>query len=195
MSDHEQQPQEPGVPEQEPRWRPRIYVASLADYNAGRLHGAWLDAARHRDELEADIAAMLAASREPIAEDWAIHDYDGFGPLHLAEHEDLDTIARVANGIALHGEPFAAFAAWVGPGEANVERFDDQYWGSWDSREHYAEEMASELGFTAFLEQVPAPLQPYVHVDYAGFARDLEASGHIHVADLSTGQVAVFEGG
>ncbi len=38
--------------EQEPRVQPRIYVASLSDYNAGRLHGQWLDAAEGTPMIE-----------------------------------------------------------------------------------------------------------------------------------------------
>ena len=39
--------------------QPRIYVASLSDYNAGILHGVWLDAAQEPDELQAHIDLML----------------------------------------------------------------------------------------------------------------------------------------
>lgn len=42
----------------------RIYVASLSDYNAGILHGTWIDFAQltDLDDLRAAIAAMLATS-------------------------------------------------------------------------------------------------------------------------------------
>jgi Antirestriction protein (ArdA) len=43
----------------------RIWVGSLADYNNGDLHWQWLDAARERAEIHADIQAMLA--RGPAA--------------------------------------------------------------------------------------------------------------------------------
>jgi len=46
---------------------PRIYVASLADYNAGRLHGCWIDADQSADAIRDEIAQMLAESKEPIA--------------------------------------------------------------------------------------------------------------------------------
>ena len=52
--------------------RPRIYVACLAAYNNGRLHGAWIDATTP-DEIRTEVRAMLAASPEPDAEEWAIH--------------------------------------------------------------------------------------------------------------------------
>ena len=41
-----------------------------------------------------------------VAEEWAIHDYDGFGELRLDENEALSTIARVAGGIREHGDAF-----------------------------------------------------------------------------------------
>ena len=66
-------------PEQEPRQSPRIYVASLADYNEGRLYGAWIDAAQDPDDLGKAVEQMLAAAPSPCAEEWAIHDYEGFG--------------------------------------------------------------------------------------------------------------------
>ena len=53
---------------------PRIYVASLADYNEGRLHGAWLDVRGELRELDEGVRAMLAASKVPGAEEWAIHE-------------------------------------------------------------------------------------------------------------------------
>ena len=56
---------------------PRIYVASLSDYNTGRLHGRWIDASQPADAIREEIALMLAESKEPIAKEWAIHDYGG----------------------------------------------------------------------------------------------------------------------
>ena len=37
---------------------PRIYVASLSDYNAGHLHGRWIDADQDPDAIREEIAAM-----------------------------------------------------------------------------------------------------------------------------------------
>src|SRR5260370_29884745 len=71
---------------------PRIYVAALSDYNAGRLHGAWINANQEPEELQAAITAMLAKAKEPIAEEWAIHDYEGFEPLRLSEYESIEHV-------------------------------------------------------------------------------------------------------
>lgn len=48
--------------------RPRIYVACLAVYNNGRLHGRWIDATAP-DEIWREVSAMLRASPEPDAEE------------------------------------------------------------------------------------------------------------------------------
>ena len=40
---------------------PRIYVACLAAYNAGRLHGEWIDADQDADVIHEEIQEMLAA--------------------------------------------------------------------------------------------------------------------------------------
>ncbi|MDR0779720.1 MAG: antirestriction protein ArdA, partial [Pseudomonadales bacterium] len=60
---------------------PRIYVACLAAYNNGILHGAWLDAAQEPEALQNEVRDMLAASPIAGAEEWAIHDYEGFGEI------------------------------------------------------------------------------------------------------------------
>ena len=56
------------APEREPKAQPRIYVASLSDYNAGRLHGVWLDANQDVEELQAavDDANSLVSRAESI---------------------------------------------------------------------------------------------------------------------------------
>jgi len=82
---------------------PRIYVACLAAYNNGRLHGAWIDANQSADDIAAEVQTMLAASPEPGAEEWAIHDYEGFGELRLSEWESFERVASIAAGIAEHG--------------------------------------------------------------------------------------------
>lgn len=77
----------------------RIYVASLSDYNAGILHGVWLDFDNfdHITDLWKVIKEMLAASPDAKdtgrpAEEWAIHDYEGWLGFSLSEYEDLDTL-------------------------------------------------------------------------------------------------------
>lgn len=187
---HEQQPQ----PEREsaPRLQPRIYVASLADYNAGRLYGTWLDASRSVDELEESSTSCSRRRRPPGTEEWAIHDYDGFGPLRLDEYTDLATVSRLAQGIAAHGEAFAALAGWLGAADATLDRFEQHYRGSWESVPAYVAELFDDLGVQDYLREVPEWLVPYVRIDHEAFARDRELSGDIYAAETNQG-VAIFD--
>src|SRR5687768_7754754 len=81
---------------------PRIYVACLAAYNAGTLHGEWLDADQSAEELHEAIRGMLSKSPKPGAEEWAIHDYHNFGDIKLSEHESLENVAALAELITEH---------------------------------------------------------------------------------------------
>lgn len=161
---------------------PRIYVASLSDYNAGRLHGRWISADLDRDEVHQAISEMLTQSIEPGAEEWAIHDYDGFGPWQLSEHEEIDAVLRVAEGIATHGIAFAHWAAEVGTDVDDLRAFEDHYLGQWSSMEAFAEELVEDFGIEQALEQIPEPFRWYVQVDIESFARDLE-SDHLTSED------------
>lgn len=147
---------------------PRIYVASLSDYNAGRLHGRWIDADQSADDIQAEIGAMLAESREPIAEEWAIHDYDNFGGLHLSEYESIEHVADLGAAIAANGPAFAAYAEHVGADQADVGGFDEAYCGEWDSFTEYVEDYVDQTGM---LDGVNELVSRYFDVD--SFARDL----------------------
>jgi antirestriction protein len=156
---------------------PRIYVASLSDYNAGRLHGAWLDAGRSAVELQTDIDAMLTASPDLGAEEWAIHDYEGFGAARIDENESVKTVSALAQGIAEHGPAFAALAGHVRTDSlaAEPERFEQSFLGEWSSLEAFVEEMAADFGLEQELDKLPGSVRAYVNVDYASLARDVEA--------------------
>jgi hypothetical protein len=81
----------------------RIYVASLSDYNSGILHGRWIDADQDVDSIHEEIAEMLkgspAARNGDVAEEYAIHDYDGFRGFNLGEYESLAKITAIANAV------------------------------------------------------------------------------------------------
>jgi antirestriction protein len=196
---HEREPKESEhqddqtSPEEERKAQPRIYVASLADYNEGRLHGAWIDAAQDEDELGRCVKEMLARSPSPGAEEWAIHDYEGFGPLRLDEFESLADVAKIAKGIAQHGPAFAAWAAHVGTDPETLEAFEDAYMGEWKSAVAFAEEMLDDMGhIEEIMRGVPEHLAPYVQIDYEGFVRDLVRSGELATLETPDGGIYVF---
>ena len=175
---------------------PQIWVASLADYNNGTLHGVWLNAARDEAELHADISTMLAASPltaatgEP-AEEWAIFDYDGFTPLRIDEHENLRWISRVAKGITEHGPAFAAYADVVEEEEL-LDGFDVAYLGHYDSVHAYVEQLVNDLGYDRILdEHLPATVRPYVKIDISATAADLLRD--LHALPAADGGVWIFK--
>jgi antirestriction protein len=157
---------------------PRLYVACLASYNAGILHGEWIDAT-DADEIREAIQTMLSKSREPMAEEWAIHDYEGFGPIRLSESEDIDRVGELAAMIEEHGPAFAAYADHMGIDHATEESFQDAFCGQWDSEQAYAENLFDEL----YLSDVPEHVQPYI--DYESFARDIFISDSYSVESES----------
>ena len=58
---------------------PRIYAACLASYNAGILHGEWIDADQCADEIQDDVNKMLRASTQPnIIVNCPFHDGEGY---------------------------------------------------------------------------------------------------------------------
>ena len=153
---------------------PRIYIACLSSYNSGILHGEWIDAA-DADAIREAIQEMLKRSRCPGAEEYAIHDYEGFGSIRLSEWEDIDRVAELGALIDQHGEAFAAYANHVGADYATEDSFQDAYCGEWDSEQAYAENLFDEL----YLHEVPEHVQHYI--DYEAFAHDLFLNDYFSV--------------
>ena len=175
--------------ETEPEIRPRIYVASLSDYNAGRIHGTWIDATQDPEDIHKDVQRMLAASPQFFAEEWAIHDYEGFGYARLSEYTDLETVARIANGIETHGDAFSAWIAYTGDeSEENLDKFDEAYMGRWADIREYAEQFADDLGITEDI--IPEEHRTYITIDIDRLVNDLEMD--LIVAKAGDGGIHVF---
>jgi antirestriction protein len=150
---------------------PRIYVASLSDYNAGRLHGCWVDCDQDADSINAEIAAMLAASADPGAEEWAIHD--------------------AAAGIVEHGGAFAAGIANDGGltyFDPDACGFEDCYRGEWSSLAEYAEEFAHDCCFITDNHDG----WPFDCIDWERAGNELVMGGDIWTADNPAGGIWVF---
>jgi antirestriction protein len=118
-----------------------IYAACLASYNSGMLHGCWIDVeGKDADDIQSEIAAMLEASPEPGAEEWAIHDYAGI-PSSFGEYPDLKKIVQWVEMSEQHGEAWAAYVDAAGEHYATPEGFSDAFLGEYDSAEDYAAEL------------------------------------------------------
>lgn len=154
----------------------KIYVASLADYVAGRLVGRWVDCeGKDSDDLAAEVADMLSAAeqRDPSLgrrEEWAIHDSTGFGNL-VTEYMPLEKVAELAAAIVEHDGAMVAFLESVGVDE--VDSFQDAYLGEYESLEDYARELIDDCGM---LSEMPESLRGYF--DFEAYARDLSYDGY-----------------
>jgi antirestriction protein len=159
----------------------RIYIACLAAYNAGILHGGWIDANQPADDIRAEVDKVLATSPVPGAEEWAIHDHDGFGSLRLSEWESFERVSDIANGIALHGLAFAAWLAYDSSRDpADSDSFCDSYRGEWRSLRHFAEDYADSIGLYELAEQAESS---YVTVDIEMLVRDLDVEMYTFQSD------------
>ena len=223
---------------------PRIYVASLSDYNNGILHGAWIDAAQDADDIRTEVSAMLRESKYPniqkrdhacleckhewssqvqysdstpaisgekseqcpecdsrsvmsspiysSAEEWAIHDFEGFEGAKISEHESFDTVSALADAIEEHG---AAFAAWWGSesrDDVDADSFLEAYRGEWDSLADYVENFWDDCGdFDADKIAGGNWWHPAMYVDWERMAHDLQTSGDIWTHEQD-GKVYVF---
>lgn len=174
--------------------QPKIYVASLSDYNNGCLHGAWLEADQAYEALAAGVQLMLAASPTNGAEEWAIHDFEGFGGVRLSEYEPLSIVSTLALGIRERGPAFAAWANFVDRDPEQLRRFEEAYRGHWKTVQEYAESLLDELGLEAELDRaITGSLRSYVRVDYEGFARDLHLGGDIWIGERDDRTVDIFD--
>lgn len=189
----------------------RIYVACLASYNNGVLHGAWIDASADADEMQAEVDAILRTSKfpnvtvehegktVPSAEEYAIHDHEG--PF-LADIKEYAGLAEVARRMALAetledkfdddaADLFDAYIDHHGAGYCTdaddiCSAIEDAYRGKHDSIEAYVEEMAEETGM---LNEVPENLRYYF--DFAALGRDMEINGELSTYKAN-GETYVF---
>ncbi len=163
----------------------RIYVACLAAYNNGKLHGEWIDATQDLDEIQDQINRMLAESPEENAEEYAIHDYEGFGGYGLSEYEGIQSVHEIAGFIEeypdLAGELLNHFGGSLNDAR---EAMEDYYSGCYRSVADYAEELTQDTN------QIPENLAYYI--DYERMGRDMEMSGDIYIIETAHDEVHIF---
>ena len=141
----------------------QIYVACLASYNAGRLHGEFITPADTEEKLLVQIGKILKTSPEPNAEEWAIHDYNNFP--NLGEYPSVADIVKVREAQKEHGvNEINAFIKCHSVDD--LEHFTDSYSGEYDSFREYSDQLFDEL----YLHDVPEHIQSYI--DYEKFERE-----------------------
>ncbi len=162
---------------------PRIYVACLASYNNGILHGAWIDCTISSDHIQDQLNKMLKASTILDAEEWEIHDYEyfygcdpsgrSFDDLHeialfVEEHEDLG-----GELLDIHCDLDKA-----------KEVLEDDYLDCFESIADYAEEL------TTSCYDIPKYLEYYI--DFDAMARDMELNGEFYSIETGYQEHHIF---
>ena len=164
--------------------RPRIYVACLAAYNSGCLHGRWITATTP-DEIWEQVRAMLADSPEPDSEEHAIHDYEGFEGANLSEYASFETVCELADFIEEHGELGGKVLSHFGDDLAEARAAFEDYAGEYRSAADFAEQLHEDSG-----TEIPASLEYYI--DWTALARDMALNGEIMVFQTGFDEVHVF---
>ncbi len=144
---------------------PRIYVACLSSYNAGRLHGEWIDCNQDVEEIRNEVREMLKNSPMPNAEEWAIHAYENWHGIRIAELESLTHLSDLAQLIVEHGVALAKYYDHFG----ELQGFEDHYMGCYESEEDFVESSLDDQGLLNQWEK--AGLNPS-YVDFEKIARD-----------------------
>jgi antirestriction protein len=169
---------------------PKIYVACLASYNNGLLHGAWIDADQDAEAIQAAIQKVLSNSKFQPAEDYAIHDYEGFGKIKLSESESIETVAALAKALDEHGTAFEFFYSNEGIDDVSdaIEAFEERFSGEYKSAKAWAEEYLEDTGA---LSEIPENLRYYF--DFEKYARDAQLGGDMTFFDNGHNSVFVFQ--
>lgn len=166
---------------------PRIYVACLAAYNSGQLHGAWIDVEDDADAVRAQIYSMLVNSPVRGAEEYAIHDYEDFGEVTISEYAGIDRLVEMASFLRERGNLGAAVLEYLsGDVEAARSALDDQYHGVFASLADCFEELTQET------TQIPDNLRNYI--DWEAVGRDAELNGDVFTVKTGHDEVHVFWG-
>ena len=126
---------------------------------------------------------MLAASPAENAEEWAIHDYDGFEGASISEYEGFESVGKKAEFIEEHQELGGKLLEYYSTIEDARNAIDDHYYGLYESVSEFAQLRTEETTI------IPENLSFYI--DYEKMARDLEIND-IFTIETSHNEVHVF---
>lgn len=160
---------------------PHIYVACLAAYNSGFLHGAWIEAL-DEEMIQENIFSMLEKSPIEGAEEWEIHAHSDFGSARIDEYASIKEVVKIATFVTEHGDLSAALLEYYTIDDAKV-LLEESYHGSFNSEVDFAQSLFEDC----YSQSMPDYLSCYF--DHEAFARDLfindyfsvEANGQTHV--------------
>jgi antirestriction protein len=187
--------------------KPEIWVGCMASYNAGYLHGTWIDASEGVAKVWKTIRLMLESS--PVAketgaacEEWMISDYEGFGSYKVSEHEPIDTLCAIAEAIEKAEEIEEglgeAVSELLSEEKCTLENLDDyiedHYQGVHESKLHFIENFLDEIGYFCEIKDKRQRELIEYYFDYGAFVRDMELNCEIFFVETDWDKFHVFWG-
>jgi antirestriction protein len=163
---------------------PRIYVACLAAYNSGYLHGKWIGANQSENQILKEIHAMLEQSPIPRAEEWGIHDYEGFKGVTLHEYSSIEKVTTLAQFISEHGDIGGELLNHFNSNIDDANSALENHAGEYESLADFAQELTEQS------TKIPQNLAYYI--DYDAMAKDMEMSGDVFTIEQGFEQIHVF---
>ena len=170
---------------------PAIYVACLASYNSGTLHGAWinLELAATAEDIRECIDYILKTSPTPGAEEYAVHDSQLLpGCLSSTEWPDLEELEEYAQTVCELSElEFAAYRIACDNAGAvlDEDNFRSVFYGAYDSEGEFCMEYYEEIGHEL------GPLESYI--DWEDVWRgEFECNSWHSEFDKESGQYLIF---
>lgn len=128
---------------------------------------------------------MLARSPIENAEEYAIHDYEGFEGVTVREYASIENVARMGAFIAEHGALGAGLLEqFVGDIDQAETALQDCYHGPFASFADFMEEVT--------IESVTIPEALRYYIDWEAMARDAEMGGEFFTIETARDEVHVF---
>ena len=169
---------------------PRAWVGCLAAYNAGTLHGAWLDCDDEYTFGEG-CKSILASSPVDDAEELWVMDHEGLPMSGECNPQEALRLGLIVDAVvAVGGYPFEIIEHAIdhvgGSGDLKLvtDYIDEAYQGTYKDRANFACEFHENMG-----TETPEHLQYYI--DWDSMGRDMLMSDFYDV-DLRSGGIAVM---
>ena len=159
---------------------PQVYIACLSAYSNGYYHGAWIDVSEGIEHVQECLKEILASSpmaKEEECEEWAIHDFQGFGNYKVSESHGLEELCEVAVFLKECNRFPAEVVSWLIDDygiEGAKEKMEDEYIGEFDSPSDLAYHYVEETGLLDGIHKSVA-----MYFDYEAFGRDLDLNGEV----------------
>lgn len=126
----------------------------------------------------------------PSAEEYAIHDSEGFHGL-IGEYTGIAEVVQIAEALEEHGEKYAGLRSYGLDHDEAISKLEDDYCGEYDSLEDWAEQTLEDQGF---FREIHKSMRQTIenYFDFAAYGRDCEMSGDIMTIEGEGRKIHVF---